>query len=84
LKKKQVIDREVLRVQIQELLNKTIKISGYEIESENATVNDVLECFYDYVDCQCFRDLSVNEAKEMFESGEITFKDICYNIMKVN
>jgi len=70
-------------VDIQSLLNKTIKIADYEIESENAIVNDVLNCFYDYVDCQYFKNLSHDEAKEMVESGEITIRDVCYNIAKV-
>lgn len=68
---------------MQELLNRTIKIANYEIDLKNATLQDVLNCFYDYVDCGYYRDLTVDEAKEMYENGEITIKDICYNIIKV-
>lgn len=68
---------------MQDLLNKAIEAAGYEIEGFNATEEEVLNCFLDYVDCGYYSNMTVDEAKEMYESGEITLKDICHNIIKV-
>jgi len=67
---------------MQDLLNRVIESTGYEIEGSDATVEEVLQCFYDFVDCGYFRGLTVDEVKEMYENGEITLKEICYNLLK--
>jgi hypothetical protein len=68
---------------MQELIRKVIEHANYEIEGTEPTEQDVINCFLDYVDCQYYRDLTVDEAKQMYEDGEITFKEICNNILKI-
>jgi hypothetical protein len=64
-------------------MNKAIEAAGYEIEGVDATEQEVIDCFLDYVDCGYFRGLTVDEAKQMIEDEEITIKEICLNILKV-
>lgn len=63
-----------------ELIKRTLLHCGYEGEP---TTENLLGCFYDYVDSGSFNNLSLEEAKEEVEQGEITIKWICYNLLSI-
>lgn len=63
-----------------ELIRKTLLHCGYEGEP---TEENLLECFYDYVDSGAFKNLSLEEVKEEVQEGEITLKSICFNLLSI-
>lgn len=63
-----------------ELIKRTLLHCGYAAEP---TPENLIECFYDYVDGGSFQGLTLEEAKEEVEEGEITLKAICYNLLSI-
>ena len=43
----------------------------------------LIECFYDYVDGGVFGNLTLEEAKDGIESGEITVTQIAKNLLRL-
>lgn len=65
---------------MKELIQKVLDHCGYDLEP---TEQNLTECFLDYVDSGSFGNLSVEEAEEEIEDGEITLKMMCINLLKV-
>lgn len=65
---------------MKELIRKTLDHCGYN--EEEATEENLANCFLDYVDSGIFGNLDYEEAKQDIEDGEISFKMICYNLLK--
>ncbi|MDF9760862.1 hypothetical protein OKW24_002635 [Peribacillus simplex] len=57
-----------------------IHINIYEGE---ATIENVIECFLDYVDSGAFGSIDYEEAKQEIEDGEITIDQICKDMLRV-
>lgn len=64
---------------MKDLIQKVLDHCGYEGEP---TERNLIECFLDYVDGGVFGNLTVEEAEEEINDGEITIKEICYNLLK--
>jgi hypothetical protein len=65
---------------MKELIRKTLDHCGYT--QEDATEENLEMCFLDYVDSGAFGNVDVDEAEELIRDGEITLKQICYNLLK--
>ena len=65
---------------MKELIRKTLDHCGYTEDA--ATEENLFNCFLDYVDSGIFHDLDVEEAKDLIDSGEISLKLMCYNLLK--
>lgn len=65
---------------MEQLIQKVFDRIGYDCEP---TEYNLQQAFLDYVDAGCFENLTVDEAKEDIEDGDITLKQICYNLLKV-
>jgi hypothetical protein len=66
---------------MQELIQKVLDRCGYG--HWEPTENNLIELFLEYVDHGIFRELDVEEAKDLIEEGEITLKMMCSNLLKV-
>lgn len=64
---------------MKDLIQKVLDHCGYEGEP---TESNLIECFLDHVDGGVFGNLTVEEAEEEINDGEITIKQICYNLLK--
>jgi hypothetical protein len=65
---------------MKELITKVLNHCGYShLEPTEA---NLIECFLDYVDSGAFGNLDYEEAKQDIADGDITFKQICYNLLK--
>lgn len=65
---------------MKDLIRRTLEHCGYD--QCDPTEQELVSCFLDYVDGGCFRELTVEDAKEMLREGEITIEQICRNLMK--
>jgi hypothetical protein len=63
---------------MKELIAKTLKHCGYDSEP---TETNLRECFYDYVDSGKFGNMDLDEAIYLVETGEVTVKEMCYNLL---
>jgi hypothetical protein len=66
---------------MKDLIKKTLDRCGYEYDGE-PTEKLLEECFLDFVADGYFGNLTVEEAIEEIESGDITLKNMCYNLLK--
>lgn len=64
---------------MKELIKKVMDHCGYDLEP---TEDNLKEMFLDYVDAGVFGNLTTEEAEEEIESGDITLKAMCYNLLK--
>lgn len=62
------------------LIARTLKHCGYD--QDEPTETNLINCFLDYVDSGKFRDMDSEETKEEIEDGQITWTEICYNLLK--
>ncbi|WP_163538339.1 hypothetical protein [Gracilibacillus sp. YIM 98692] len=62
-------------------IRKALDNAGY-FDAE-ATEENMIDCFLDYVDCDAFRGLSYEETKDDIEEGWITVDDIVYNMRRL-
>jgi hypothetical protein len=62
------------------LIQRALDKCGYECEP---SVDNLRECFIDYVSCGVFGNLTVEEAEEEIEDGVITTEQMCYNLLKI-
>lgn len=66
---------------MKELVEKVLDRCGYS--HLEPTEENLIECFLDYCDHGVFGNLSYDEAKEEIESGDITLKIMCHNLLKM-
>ncbi len=59
-------------------IRKALDSAGY-IDME-ATEENLTDCFLDYVDSGYYNNLTVEEAQDDIESGEITIQDMIKNL----
>jgi hypothetical protein len=64
---------------MEELIQKVLHHCGYNLEP---TIESLTECFLDYIDHGIFGNLTAEEALEEIESGDISVKLMCYNLLK--
>jgi hypothetical protein len=64
---------------MKELISKVMDRCGYDMEP---TEDNLKEMFLDYVGSGYFGNLSIEEAEEEIDSGEISLKMMCYNLLK--
>jgi hypothetical protein len=64
---------------MKELIQKVLDHCGYEGEPTEELLE---ECFLDYVADGVFGNLTLEEAIDDIASGEITLKQMCYNLLK--
>ena len=62
------------------LYAEVLEAAGYEGE---ATIENVIECFLDYVDSGAFGSIDYEEAKQEIKNGDITIEQICKNMLRV-
>lgn len=61
-----------------DLLRKTLDHCGYNEEA--ATPENVVKCFYDYVDSGVFRNIDLDEARDIVKENSI--ETICKNLLR--
>jgi hypothetical protein len=66
---------------MKELVKKVLDRTGYS--HLEPTEENLIEVFLDYTAHGVFGNLSYEEAKQDIEDGDITLKQICYNLLKV-
>lgn len=66
---------------MKELVQKVLDRCGYS--HLEPTEDNLVECFLDYVDGGVFGNLTVDEAREDIDSGDISLKMICHNLLNV-
>jgi hypothetical protein len=66
---------------MKELITKVLDHCGYS--HLEPTEENLIECFLDYAASGSFGNLDYDEAKQDIEDGDITLKQICYNLLKV-
>jgi hypothetical protein len=64
---------------MKELIQRVLDHCGYEGEPSE---DNLKHCFLDYVDSGIFGNLTSEEAEKDIESGDITLKMMCYNLLK--
>ena len=62
------------------IYEEVLSAAGYE---GDATIENVIECFLDYVDSGAFGSIDYDEAKQEIEDGDITIEQICKNMLRV-
>jgi hypothetical protein len=65
---------------MKELIQKTLGYIGYEGEPTEKLLE---EAFLDYCADGCFANLTLEEAIDMINDGEISIKTMCSNLLKV-
>lgn len=63
-----------------DLIVRALANAGYD---DDPTVENLVRCFLDYVDCGVFGNLDYEEAKEEIGEGSITVEDMCRNLIKL-
>jgi hypothetical protein len=66
---------------MESLIRKVLDHCGYN--EDEATIENLTSCFIDFVDGGIFGNLTVEEALEEIETGDISVKLMCYNLLKV-
>ena len=64
---------------MKELIQKVFNHIGYDCEP---TEDNLQQAFLDFVDAGVYGNLTIEEAEEEIESGDITLKHMCYNLLK--
>lgn len=64
---------------MEELIARALEVAGYGVAP---TIENLRECFLDYVDSGVWRDLGLEDAEEGVRSGEITVKQICKALIR--
>lgn len=65
---------------MEDLIRKVLDHCGYF--DDEANEDNLTQCFLDFVDSGIFGNLDVYEAEEDIKNGDITLKQMCYNLLK--
>ncbi|PKR82904.1 hypothetical protein [Heyndrickxia camelliae] len=65
---------------MEELFQRVLDAAGYEGEPNASNIE---LCFLDYVADGMFANLTLEEAMQEIENGEITIKQMCSNLLRV-
>lgn len=63
-----------------DIIHQALTKCGYDSQP---TERNLAQCFLDYVDTGAFSNLSIDEAVDMIEEGELTVNDMCNALMKL-
>lgn len=63
------------------LIRRVLDHIGYN--EDEATEQNLINAFLDFVDSGNFGNLTLDEAKDLIEDGEISIKTMCSNLLKV-
>lgn len=66
---------------MKDLIRKVLDHVGYN--EDEATEQNLINAFLDFVDSGSFPNLDYDEAKDLIEDGEISIKTMCSNLLKV-
>ena len=64
---------------MEELIVKALELAGYAVQP---TVENLRQCFLDYVDAGVFRDLHVEQAQDEIAHGEIGVKQMAKALIR--
>jgi hypothetical protein len=66
---------------MESLISKVLNRCGYGFMEPNEA--SLIQCLLDFCETGAFGNIDADEAQAMINDGELTIKQICYNLLKV-